>query len=68
MSRNRSLANGLSLIVTVHSLEIKGIKDDGVDPLTDSIAAACDWIESVRHKGGKVLVHCVSPSKTRDVE
>ena len=39
-------------------LDLKGISDDGIDPITSYLHASEEFIEEARRAGGKVLVHC----------
>ncbi|TDL25530.1 phosphatases II [Rickenella mellea] len=39
-------------------LDIKGVRDDGIDSLQPQLEPVCDWIDRARSEGGKVLVHC----------
>jgi dual specificity MAP kinase phosphatase len=42
----------------IEVLDLRGIADDGIDPIRGYIEQASEFIEEARLKGGKVLVHC----------
>lgn len=39
-------------------LDIQGVCDDGIDTLEPQLEPICQWIDTARREGGKVLVHC----------
>ncbi|KAK0205084.1 hypothetical protein DFS33DRAFT_730967 [Desarmillaria ectypa] len=39
-------------------LDIQGVCDDGIDTLEPQLGPICQWIDTARKEGGKVLVHC----------
>lgn len=42
----------------IEVLDLKGISDDGIDPIKGHFARSNDFVEEARRKGGKVLIHC----------
>ncbi|KAK0485049.1 hypothetical protein IW261DRAFT_1460251 [Armillaria novae-zelandiae] len=39
-------------------LDIQGVCDDGIDTLEPQLEPICQWMDTARKEGGKVLVHC----------
>lgn len=52
---------------TMQVLDLRGVADDGIDSIRDTLDHACEFIQQAEDAGGRVLVHCrvgVSRSST----